>query len=243
MCALIGEDPTAALSATRLAIAAARRCAALYPLAEPAGLDLLLRVLSEGAGRREYGEAVARSARGVRWNEQFTCFADAVLSGRAGHGQRAEAAMARAELAAGPYPTAHHLGLRLVADAAIADGWGQPELWLRCAEEYFHTLAAPAVADACRARLRRMGVRIAKRRRDAERVPALLRVMGVTVREYEVLRLLGGGPGTRELGRALHISPRTVEKHVANLLAKSGRPDRAALVAFADALPERAPGL
>ncbi|NML81138.1 hypothetical protein HHL19_21345, partial [Streptomyces sp. R302] len=36
----------------------------------------------------------------------------------------------------------------------------------------------------------------------------------------------------QEIARRLHISPRTVEKHLASLLAKTGRADRAALCAL-----------
>jgi DNA-binding CsgD family transcriptional regulator len=233
-CALLEEKPGLALHETHFATAERRDPRECCPLVEPAGLDLLLRVLYEGAGRREYDEALAQSVRGVCWNDQFTHLADAVLLGRAGRRRQAAAAVAHAELVAESFPTAHHLGLRLVADAAIADGWGEPALWLRRAEDHFHALRAPAVADACRARLRRLGVRIPQHRRDAERVPAALRARGVTVREYEVLRLLAGGAGNRQIAGALQISPRTVEKHVASLLMKSGHGDRAALARFAD---------
>jgi DNA-binding NarL/FixJ family response regulator len=58
-------------------------------------------------------------------------------------------------------------------------------------------------------------------------------VLGVTSREHEVLRLLAERLGNTEIGRRLYISPRTVEKHVASLLAKSGERDRAALHRFA----------
>lgn len=241
LCALLEEKPELALRETAFAASARRHRRQSLPLAEPAGLDLLLRVLHAGAGRPEYREALAQSAREVCWNEQFTHLADAVLFGRAGRRQQASAAMADAERIGGLYPTAHHLGLRLVADAAIADGWGEPALWLCRAEEHFHALPAPAVADACRARLRRLGVRIPQRRRDTERVPAALRALGVTVREYEVLRLLAGGPGNRRIAGALHISPRTVEKHVASLLAKTARADRCALASFAEAWSDRPP--
>jgi DNA-binding NarL/FixJ family response regulator len=60
-----------------------------------------------------------------------------------------------------------------------------------------------------------------------------LRKAGVTVREFEVLRLLVDRLGNREIATRLHLSPRTVEKHVASLMAKTGRPDRIALAEFA----------
>ena len=61
---------------------------------------------------------------------------------------------------------------------------------------------------------------------------------GVTVREYEVLRLLPQRLGNREIAARLHLSPRTVEKHVASLITKTRQPDRIALGEFAaTALP------
>ena len=36
--------------------------------------------------------------------------------------------------------------------------------------------------------------------------------------------------GNKEIGHHLHISPRTVEKHVASLIAKMDQPDRGALI-------------
>jgi hypothetical protein len=75
-----------------------------------------------------------------------------------------------------------HLGLRLVAEAVLAHGWGTPVDCLRAAEEYFHGAGVPA--------------------------------------------------------NRLHLSIRTVEKHVAQLIATTGHPDRIALGEFAShALP------
>ncbi len=54
--------------------------------------------------------------------------------------------------------------------------------------------------------------------------------MGVTVPEYEVLEVLVDPHLTNKaIGERLHISPRTVEKHVANLIGRTGQPDRASL--------------
>ena len=58
------------------------------------------------------------------------------------------------------------------------------------------------------------------------------RQRGITVREYEVLRLVADGMGNREIGQRLFLSPRTVEKHVANLMAKTGHTDRTGLSEF-----------
>jgi DNA-binding NarL/FixJ family response regulator len=89
------------------------------------------------------------------------------------------------------------------------------------------------VANACRVLLRRAGVPVSQHRNGSAGLPTAARSLGITVREHEVLRLLAERLGNAEIGRRLYISPRTVEKHVASLLAKAGQPDRAALNLFA----------
>jgi len=74
--------------------------------------------------------------------------------------------------------------------------------------------------------MRRAGVTVAQRRAGAEDIPFALRSAGVTVREYEILRLVAQRLSNREIATRLHLSPRTVEKHVASLMAKTGEPDR-----------------
>jgi DNA-binding NarL/FixJ family response regulator len=137
--------------------------------------------------------------------------------------------------AAAPYAVARHLGLRLVSEAAISDGWGNPADWLQAAEEYFHAGRVPAVAGACRALMRRSGVSVGQHRRGHLDIPSHLRTVGITVREYEILQLLIDRLTNREIATRLHLSPRTVEKHVANLSAKTGQRSRLALREFAAA--------
>lgn len=192
------------------------------------GLCLLLGVLAGRAGRGHHTEAVASGAAGIRWNRSFIALADAVLLGREGRRAEATAAAHTALEAARPYPMARHLGLRLVAREAYDNGWGAPVDWLREAEAHFHDAGVPAVAGACRAMLRGMGAPVGQRRRGSERVPRGLRQYGVTVREFEVARLLAERIGNKDIAGLLHISPRTVEKHVASLLQKTGLPDRSA---------------
>jgi non-specific serine/threonine protein kinase len=57
--------------------------------------------------------------------------------------------------------------------------------------------------------------------------------LGLTPREADVLRLLALGFSNREIGERLFISPRTVNFHVTNLLAKLDLDSRAAAAAFA----------
>lgn len=201
------------------------------------GLALLLGALAGRVGPRHCAQAAERAAAGDRWHRVFAGLAHAVLLGRTGHPADADAATRAALDAAAPYPPARHLALRLVAPAAYENGWGDPVSWLRDAEEHFHATGIPAVAAACRALLRGMGAQVRQRRTGIEGVPAALRRHGVTVREFEVARLLAARIGNKDIAGRLHISPRTVEKHVASLLRKTGHPDRAAFATAADFLP------
>jgi len=53
-------------------------------------------------------------------------------------------------------------------------------------------------------------------------LPGQLRALGITEREADVLRLAAQGLGNKEIAEAMFLSPRTVEKHVASVLAKTG---------------------
>ncbi|CAM5614395.1 hypothetical protein SAVIM40S_02984 [Streptomyces avidinii] len=184
-------------------------------------------------GRRHHTEVARASASGTRWNHQFTGLADAVLLGREGRPDEATAAAGKALEAAGLFPVARRLSLRLIAQSAYEDGWGTPVEWLREAEEYFHDAGLQAVAGASRALLRGMGASVRQRRTGTERVPPDLRRCGITVREFEVARLVAERISNKDIAGRLHISLRTVEKHVANLLQKTGHPNRTAFATAA----------
>lgn len=233
MCALLEEDRAGADAEFAAAAAWEAEHPNVYFLAGRYGLRPLLAVLAGTAGWAEHTAVAASPGAELAWNRQFLDLAEAVLLGREGRAAEAAEAVARVRRDPGRFPTGHHLGLRLVAEAALADGWGDPVTWLRAAEEYFHALDVPPVASACRALLRQAGANVTQRRRGCELIPAGLRAQGVTPREYEVLALLADRPGNQDLARLLSISPRTVEKHLASLIQKTGRPDRAALCRLA----------
>jgi len=201
------------------------------------GLHLIMTVLAGEAGWAEY-DMLALSARGqAGWNRLFLLVAGAVLAGREDDGDLADRLMAEFDEVSAPYPLGRHLGFRLAAEAAIADGWGRPGHWLRNAEQHFHAAGISRVADACRALLRRAGEPAPQRRQGAEAIPPALRQAGVTVREFEVLSLLADRLTNQEIGRQLFVSPRTVETHVTRLLAKTGLSDRSALARHARNIP------
>jgi ATP/maltotriose-dependent transcriptional regulator MalT len=228
-CALLEEDRERAQEELATAVRAERNAPTIFALSGQYGMNLLLGTLSGDLDRSEYDLVTASPASGDRWDRQFALFARAILAGRSGDVAEAESSMTEALAAGAPYPVGRHLALRLVSEAALADGWGRPAEWLREAENYFYAVGVPAVASACRAMLRSTGERVAQHRDGAADIPPRLRSAGVTVREYEVLRYLVDRPGNREIAARLHLSPRTVERHISSLIAKTGLPNRVAL--------------
>ncbi len=232
-CALLEEDLPRAREDLGNAVTSEDNGSSQYFLSGKYGLHVLLRVLAGRADRSDVDSVAVNPASALRWDRQFVLFAEAVLNGRAGDADAASAAVADALTAGEHYTMSRHLGLRLVSEAAIEDSWGDPVSWLRTAEDHFHRTDNPAVAGACRALLRRAGARVPQRREGSDGIPPELRSAGVTVREFEVLTLLVGRLGNREIADRLHLSPRTVERHVCNLMTKTGLPNRIALGEFA----------
>lgn len=233
-CALLEENHALAIRELDLAAAHESQNPTTFHLSGTYGMRVLLGVLDGRLGWPDYDALANSSAARMRWNKQFADLAHAVLLGRAGRDAEAAQAFRSAQEAAALYPMARHLGLRLVA--AQAETWGDPIAWLRAAEEYFHQAGIAAVASACRGLLRQAGAPVQQRRSGTDQVPKQLRGHGVTVREFEVFVLLADRMGNKAIATRLHISPRTVEKHVASLIAKTGQPDRESLSAYAAAL-------
>jgi DNA-binding CsgD family transcriptional regulator/tetratricopeptide (TPR) repeat protein len=160
-------------------------------------------------------------------------YADAIVAGRQGQAAAAEVAFAAA--GAKPEPIDgwyHQYARRLCGQAALADGWGDPVSWLREAEVFFQEQGHDTIAAACRGLLRRAGAVVPRRRPGDADLPERLRTVGVTGREADVLALVGDGLTNREIAERMFLSPRTVEKHVASLLAKTGLRRRAQLAGY-----------
>jgi len=163
-------------------------------------------------------------------------YADAIMAGRRGDPAAAEVAFAVADGRMGPLVAWYrNYARRLAAEAAVADGWGEPVSWLREAAAYFAARGDDRIAGACRGLLRRAGAPVPRRRPGDEELPGRLRALGVTEREADVLVLVAQGLGNREIAERMFLSPRTVEKHVASLLAKTGL-RRAQLAGYAAGL-------
>jgi len=165
-------------------------------------------------------------------------YADAIAAGRAGDEPEAVAHFAAADAALAHLPWWNRL-LRLFAlEGAVADGWGDPVPALRADLAAHEAVGAADLARTCRDLLRAAGA--PTRRRGVEPVAPALRARGITAREAEVLALVVTGLTNAQTAQRLFLSRRTVDTHVARLLAKTGCPDRAALRNWADAVPRTA---
>ncbi|MEV6522887.1 AAA family ATPase [Longispora sp. NPDC051575] len=231
--ALLEEDRAGSRAKLDQARERENRYPSAYTLSGTFGLALLLEAMDGDAGWSEHAAIAASMPGQVRWNQQFVVAARAVLHARDGDKISAELAVAESQEIGEPFPLGRALVLRLVAESALDDDWGQPAAWARAAAEHFQRAGLGTAAAACRALLRRAGASVPQQRKGWETVPAPLRESGVTVREFEVLVLLAERLGNVEIGQRLFISARTVEKHVASLLGKLGHSDRLALCDFA----------
>ncbi|HKD89344.1 MAG TPA: LuxR C-terminal-related transcriptional regulator, partial [Streptosporangiaceae bacterium] len=197
------------------------------------GIAALLQAVTGGDGRGAIERATALEAVGA-WNRGCLAYAEAVLEGRAGHRKRAEALAEEGSADFAPFaPWWNHLAQRLVAPCALQDGWGQPTAWMRDAAAGFEISGHDRLATACRGILRKAGERVPRSGRGVAEVPPQMRRLGVTSREMDVFLLVAKGFSNADIAARLFISPKTVETHVANLVAKTGQSGRRELVAHA----------
>jgi DNA-binding CsgD family transcriptional regulator len=152
----------------------------------------------------------------IHLNRGLIAFAQAVLEGRAGRPGRADATIARHAAAFVNCEAWADLARFIAAPRALADGWGEPIRWLTAARDRFTSLGLERLAARCTELLK--GASSNPWADD-----------GVTEREADVLRLVIDGLANKEIAAALRLSPRTVEKHVENLLRKTGARSRTEL--------------
>jgi DNA-binding CsgD family transcriptional regulator len=192
---------------------------------------LLAAVSGGGAAEIAQAELVGAAA---SWNRGCLAYAEGVLAGRAGERQRADALAAAGAAEFAPFaPWWNHLARRLVAQCAFRDGWGEPVPWLREAAASFESSGHVQLASACRGLLRKAGVPVPRSGRGIAKVPAQLTRLGVTSREMDVYLLVARGYSNSQIAERLYISPKTVETHVASLIAKTGQAGRRELVVYA----------
>ncbi len=103
--------------------------------------------------------------------------------------------------------------------------------WLREALDIYEMVGAQRAAARVRRLLRAAGAPVPRKHRPKGTVPDELAAFGVTVRETDVLRLLGDGLSNAVIAERLFLSVRTVETHVSSLLAKLQLESRGQLTA------------
>jgi DNA-binding CsgD family transcriptional regulator len=183
------------------------------------GLRALLRTVQDRHGKAACDEARATGALIVPLNEALIAYADAVACGRAGRGDKAAAFVARADAQLSWQVWFRHTARRLVAGAALKDGWGQPQVWLDEAASFFRKAGLTQAVDACE-QLRKQG--------RTTRLPD-----GLTPREVEVLRLVAAGNTNAQIATTLYLSEKTVARHLSNIFRKINVSNRAAATAYA----------
>ncbi len=198
------------------------------PNAEPISIRALWPLIQAVHGDRRAAATLEEVRRlGVdafQINRGLMAFAQAVIEGRSGRPGRADAVVAGQVTAFVNCETWADLAHFIAAPRALADGWGEPVRWLTTARDRFASLGLDRLAGRC-----------AELLGDAS--PNPWAGEGVTNREADVLRLVIVGLANKEIAAALRLSPRTVEKHVENLLRKTGAHSRTEL-----AVTSRHPG-
>ncbi|HEY5880007.1 MAG TPA: response regulator transcription factor [Nakamurella sp.] len=186
------------------------------------GLWALIRTVDDLGGDEARAEVRASKAGVHALTRVYLDYGDAVSLGRAGHPERASelaaAVVARVDRMQ-DVDTVAVLALRLAAEAALRDGWGEPVRWLEECAAFFGALGHDAVVAACD--------RLLSGRRRI-RLPG-----GLSEREAQVLRLIAAGNTNRDIARTLVISEKTVARHVSNIFGKLGVGNRSAAAAFA----------
>jgi DNA-binding CsgD family transcriptional regulator len=220
MLALLNGDTPRAMDALR-------RGVAILDSGPPGGpahyrglWPLLLAAHGEDTAAKAISHARAIGLTVNRANRGLLGYADAILAGRVGDGSRATDLAAAADLDLQHYPVWADLARLIAAEPALLQSWGQPRPWLEAAADVFGRHQIEPLAARCRQLL-------------ARPQPTRWSRLGITDRQADVLRLVASGISNKEIAARLHLSPRTVEKHVENLLRLTAARSRTQLVVLA----------
>jgi DNA-binding CsgD family transcriptional regulator len=185
-------------------------------------------------------DLVSRSAgAGTRFNQALVTAAIAIEKGADRRTQVATTEFARAEQILRGYQHADwmvHLTRWIALPCAARDGWGEHTTWAQEGVRWFAAHQHEPLASACRQFLREIGAMVPRRGRGHSQVPPQLLEMGISSREVDVLGLIAMRLANNEIADRLVLSPRTVERHVSSLLAKTGTRDRGQLAQLAEEL-------
>jgi DNA-binding CsgD family transcriptional regulator len=201
-------------------------------LLAPVGLWVLLRTAADDRAAEARAQLTAVSGGLSRTIRASLDYADAVVAGRSGRPADAVAHLSAADAALAGRPWWRRLLRLVVWECAVADGWGDPVAGLRADLAAHREAGDTHLERVCGDLLRRAGA--PTRRRGDTVVPPPLAALGVTGREAEVLALVARGLTNAEVAERLVLSRRTVETHVASLLAKTGAVGRRELRRWAD---------
>ena len=163
-----------------------------------------------------------------RANRGALHYAEAVAAGRRGDSAAATRSYAEGEAALEPTLWWQRFLRLFTLECALRNGWGDPVPQLRADLTAFEAAQEERLARICRDLLRRAGAPTRRGRGDST-VPSSLRAAGITSRELDVLLAVTTGRSNAEVAEQLFLSVRTVETHVANLLAKTGVANRTEL--------------
>jgi hypothetical protein len=156
LCALLREERDEAIRSFRRAV---RPDPPVGSLDTALGPLLVVLAASGEATTQDLLAARATATPGAAWSDLWLGYGEAALTQGLG-------VFESADLAARHHPLFRAIGLRLVAEAALRDGWGHPVVWLRGAEAVFLAGGQDRIAGACRALLKQAG---ARRRAGGER--------------------------------------------------------------------------
>jgi DNA-binding NarL/FixJ family response regulator len=93
--------------------------------------------------------------------------------------------------------------------------------------------AAQEAFTRARENFERIGARLLAGSFDFDRARTSQLPAGLTQREVEVLQLVAAGNANKEIATRLHLSAKTVSRHLTNIFNKLGVTSRAAATAFA----------
>ena len=220
MLALLNDDRAGALEGLGRGVAILDTLPQQGPAPYRAMWPLLLAANGDGDAAAAIGNARRIGLTINRVNRGILGYADAILAGRAGNQDQATELALAAGRELRHYPVWADLARLCAAEPALADGWGQPRQWLEIAAGTFARHGIEPLALRCRRLLE-------------QPQPSRWSRLGITDRQADVLRLVAEGISNKEIAARLHLSPRTVEKHIESLLRKTAARSRTQLVAIA----------
>ena len=220
MLALLDDDRAGALEGLGRGVAILDTLPQQGPAPYRAVWPLLLAANGHADAAAAIGNARRTGLTVNRVNRGILGYADAILAGRAGDQHQATELAVAADSELRHYPVWADLARLHAAEPALADGWGQPRQWLETAADTFLRHGIEPLALRCRRLLE-------------QPQPSRWSRLGITDRQADVLRLVAEGISNKEIAARLHLSPRTVEKHIESLLRKTAARSRTQLVAIA----------